>query len=190
MRSKSSKTEAPADQLPQHVTVGRIVRPHGVRGEVVVEVLSDNPRRFSPGTEMDGVDTTGQRRRLTVEASAPGAKGTRVRFEGVADRDGAEGLRGLTLEIARGRVPAASGGRHYYFELVGCLCVDTDGAELGRVDDLVESGGGLLLRIDRGGGKGLLIPYAESYLAAVDVCARRIVCRLPEGFIETCTFRS
>ena len=118
--SSSSKTDAPA--LPESVQVGEILRPHGVRGEVAVFATSDTPDRFAVGAELrlvlGGAPRTGARR--DGARAAPGPAGDR--FEGVADRDGAEALRGGGLEVDRSRVPAPPAGTFYHFELIGCRC--------------------------------------------------------------------
>jgi 16S rRNA processing protein RimM len=195
MSSKSSKTtEAFRDDLPdrpERVAVGRVLRPHGLKGEVVVEVLSDVPGRLDPGERLLASRPGGKEsppRTLTVASSQPHKTGARVRFEGITDVDGAEALRNLTLEVERSQVPPAEPGTYYYFELLGCRCFD-GGEDLGEVVDLVEDGGGLLL-IVAGDVGNVPVPFVERFLRGVDVAAKRIDLELPPGLLETCASRS
>jgi 16S rRNA processing protein RimM len=196
MSSKSSKTtearEEPArrDDLPESVTVGRVLRPHGVRGEVVVEVLSDVPDRFARGSRMLGIREGWPPVPLRVAAGRVHKSGAVVRFEGCEDRDRAEELRDLWLEVPRSEVPAAEPGTYYEYELIGCLC-RVGGEELGRVVEVVEDGGGLLLIVEDGeGGRRIPVPFVREFLREVDVAGARIELELPPGLVETCASRS
>lgn len=189
MPSSSSKAEA-LRNLPEQVLVGIVLRPHGVRGAVVVEPLSSVRERFSPGSELDLAPRDGARRPVRVADSSPAAGGVRVRFEGVATREEAEGLRGARLEVAAGAVPVPPAGAFYLFELVGCRCVDRRSGELGTVADVVEGGGGWLIVVEREGGGRLPLPFVERYVTRVDRGAGRIEWDLPEGLIEACESRS
>jgi 16S rRNA processing protein RimM len=194
MSSKSSKTEGAAvssrerEDLPETVTVGRVLRPHGVRGEVVVEVLSDVPARFQKGSRVMGVREGAPPLPLTVAAGRVHKTGAVVRFEGYDDRDRAGELRGLDLEIPRSEVPKAEPGTYYQFELLGCLCRD-HGAELGRVAEVVEDGGGVMLIVE-GEGRRVPVPFVKEFLRRVDVAAGTIDLDLPEGLLETCASTS
>ena len=195
MSSKSSKTEGPEgasparNDLPERVAVGRILRPHGVRGEVVVEVLSDVPDRFRKGSRLLGVRegaATGATPETTliVATSRPHKTGAVVRFEGFADPEEAAVLRGLDLEVPRAEVPKAPSGTYYQYELLGCLCRDGE-VELGRVVEVVEDGGGLML-IVAGEGRRVPVPFVKEFLRRVDVAAGEIDLSLPPGFLEIC----
>ena len=194
MSSKSSKTESPSealprrDDLPETVAVGRVLRPHGVRGEVVVEVLSDVPGRFRKGSRLTGVREGEPPLPLVVAAGRVTKNGAVVRFEGYGDRDRAGELRGLDLEIPRSQVPAAPPGTFYQYELLGCLC-SNDGEELGRVVEVVEDGGGELLIVE-GEGRRVPVPFVKEFLREVDVAAGRIELALPPGLLEACASRS
>jgi 16S rRNA processing protein RimM len=200
MSSKSSKTETGGDSaaavtrrddLPETITVGRVLRPQGVRGEVVVEVLSDVPERFAPGSRLLAVrEGKPAIPAISVEvaASRPHKSGAVVRFAGSEDRDQAEELRGLWLEIPRSQVPPAEPGTYYHYELLGCLC-RVSGEELGRVAEVVEDGGGLLLIVE-GEGRRIPVPFVREFLREVDVAAARIDLELPPGLVETCASRS
>ncbi|HEY0557029.1 MAG TPA: ribosome maturation factor RimM [Thermoanaerobaculia bacterium] len=200
MSSKSSKTEGPEgagaarNDLPETVAVGRVLRPHGVRGEVVVEVLSDVPDRFRKGSRLLGVREGAPSTRTTpataliVASSRPHKSGAVVRFEGYADPDQAAVLRGLDLEVPRAEVPKAPAGTYYQYELLGCLCRD-GGDELGRVVEVVEDGGGLML-IVAGEGRRVPVPFVKEFLRRVDVEVGEIDLALPPGFLEVCASES
>jgi 16S rRNA processing protein RimM len=194
MSSKSSKTESPSatpprrDDLPETVAVGRVLRSHGVRGEVVVEVLSDVPGRFEKGSRLTGVRKGEPPMPLVIAASRAHKSGAVVRFEGFEDRDRAEELRGLDLEVLRAEVPEAPPGTYYQYELLGCLCRN-DGEELGRVVEVLEDGGGVLLIVE-GEGRRVPVPFVKEFLRAVDVAAGRIDLALPPGLLAVCASRS
>jgi 16S rRNA processing protein RimM len=189
MSSKSSKTEATAgDGAPETVTVGRILRPHGVRGEVKVEVLSDVPGRFAPGSSLLLVRKGAAPVERTVERSRTMRGFVVLTLDGVADREGAEALRDGWLEVPRAAVPEAPEGAYYQYELVGCRCTNGD-EELGIVVEVIEDGGGLLLIVE-GGGRRVPIPFVSGFLRQVNVAERTIAFELPEGLIEACASRS
>lgn len=195
MSSRSSKTDRGQTRadLPERVTVGRVLRPHGLRGDVVVEVLSDVPERLAPGSRLAAVaDTEAQAApaiELEVAASRAHGAGRLLRFAGRADRDAVEELRGLWLTVERAAVPAPPEGTYYHYQLVGCRVRDAEAGELGEVVDLVEDGGGLLLLVSDGA-RQVPVPFVESFLAEVDVAGGRIELALPPGFLEACASRS
>ncbi len=188
MTSTSSKTDpAPA---PDRVLVGLLVRPHGVRGEAMVELHTERPERFTAGRELWLSPRRGESRRVRVAASRPHRQGLLVAFEGIADRDAVEALRGAELEIDRAEVGAPPAGRWWAFDLVGCRASDRLAGDLGEVVDLVEDGGGWLVLVARPSGATLALPFVEAYLVEVDVGAKRLAWNLPEGLIELCESRS
>jgi 16S rRNA processing protein RimM len=185
MTSKSSTTE-PSDA--EDVLVGLIHKPHGLRGEVAVEVLSDVPGRFAVGADLMLTVPGVPRRAVRVRSVRPQGRGMLVAFEGVATRDAAETLREGRLEIERARVPPREGDEFYHFELAGCRCYDR-GRDLGEVTGVLEDGGGALLAVVDGE-VSLLIPFVKEFLAEVDIARRRIDLELPEGLVDACTSRS
>ncbi len=189
MPSKSSTTES-ATSLPGRINVGLVVRPHGIRGEVLVEAWSERPERFASGSVLGAVAPDGSARTLEVVEAHAHRGGLRVRFSGFADRDAAEALRGYRLDIDRAEVPEPPPGAFYVFELVGCRCHDRCLGDLGEVVDLTEQGGGSLIEVRREDGRLLLLPFVEDFLVGVDRAARTIEWRLPEGLVEACASRS
>ena len=187
MSSKSSRTKTEPGtraDLPERVVVGRILRPVGVRGEVVVQVLSDVPGRLAPGSSVAGTREGKPSVTLVVETYREHKSGAVVRFEGYDDRDRAEELRDLLLDVDRSEVPAAPEGTYYWYQLLGCRC-ETGGEDLGEVVDLLEDGGGLLLVVSDGE-REIPIPFVQSFLKSVDVERGHIELELPEGLLEAC----
>ncbi|HEX4952420.1 MAG TPA: ribosome maturation factor RimM [Thermoanaerobaculia bacterium] len=188
MRSTGSKSST-SSRAPETVLVGRIRRAHGIRGEVVIEVLSDVPGRFAPGSRLLASRPGQPPRSLTVLRCRPHQGVVLVTFEGVEDRTGAEALAGRELAVAASEVPPAAEGEYFYFQLIGCRCSDRGAGELGEVVDVLEDGGGLLLIVE--GPEGTLpIPFVRSFLKRVDVEEGVIELELPPGLVETCASRS
>ena len=212
MSSTSSKTEAqekrrdaPPEapetpetpeipEIPETVAVGRILRPHGIQGELVVQVLSDVPDRLAPGRRLlltrdrPPGGPAHPARTVVVKTGRPHKTGALVRLEGIEDRDQAEELRGAWLEVLQSEVPEPPAGTYYHYPLLGCSCFDGD-TELGEVVELLEDGGGLLLIVSDGQ-RRLPIPFVKGFLKTVDVAAKKIVLELPPGLVETCASRS
>ncbi len=184
-------TSASDDGNPiDRVLVGLITRPHGIRGEVKVEVWSDVPKRFDPGRELLLAAEGRSARRVRIANSRPTRGGAVVRFEGCQTREQAELLRGGRLQIPRSEVPPAPAGLYYHFDLVGCRCIDADRGDLGEVTAVVEDGGGVLLEVATEAGRTLPVPFVEAFLESVDVAGKEIRLHLPPGLVETCASRS
>lgn len=162
-----------------------MVKPHGLHGAVVVEVLTDVEERFQPGVVLQVRSSRGGCRKMRI-ASARAHRGRMlVELDGVGDRDAAEALRGCDLEVEGREVRPAPEGAFYHFELVDCVCRDRRHGELGRVVDVVEDGGGLLLIVSDGT-RRLPIPFVAEFLDSVDVEGGTIAVDLPAGLLETC----
>lgn len=200
MSSRSSK-KTTSDQT---VEVGRVHAAHGVRGEVSVEPYSEVEGRFAPGARLRparpestaGTAGAAGARVLTVETVRPHKGRLLVRFEGVADRDAAEALRGTVLEVSRDEVPEPPEDTWYHFQLVGCRCHDAREGDLGEVVGVTEDGGGVLLDV-RDGSRRLLIPFVRAMVKSVEPAGAdaaagggRIELELPEGLVEACASKS
>lgn len=171
------------------IAVGRVLRPHGLKGEVVVEVLSDRPERFAPGAVLTLVRAGRAPEQASVVAARPHPSGLRVTLSGHRDRDAADTLRGAFLEVPSAGLAPAPPGAFYPHDLIGYACRDRCEGDLGVIRDVVADGGGMLLVIE-GAGRELLVPFVESFVTAADRAARRLDLDLPEGLVETCASRS
>jgi 16S rRNA processing protein RimM len=158
---------------PATVVVGRIVKPHGIRGEVVVEVRSDNPDRYAEGSVLFLEDGRG----LTVAATRPHAGRLLVTFDGVADRTAAEALRGAVLVVPESMLPELPEGEWWAHRLEGCEVVTESGRSLGTLTEVIANPANDIWVVVDDAGRETLLPALKHLLLDVDVQAKRIVVR-------------
>jgi 16S rRNA processing protein RimM len=165
------------------VLVGRVIRPQGNRGEVVVAPETDRPeQRFKVGAPVTAVHH-GRTRTLTVRESREHDGRWVVGFDGVASIDDAEALRGAALVIEAAALPALAAGRYYIHDLGGCTVETTAGARVGVVEKVDTSVGTTALVVRTGRGE-VMVPFAEEICRVVDVAGKRIVIDPPEGLLD------
>ena len=162
------------------VVVGRIGKPHGIRGEVTLDVRTDEPdRRFAPGTTLRAEAPAGADRRpasLTVAGARWHQSTLLVTFEELADRNAAEAARGTVLHATIGPDDMPEDPDEYYdHQLVGLDVVDLDGTHLGQVKALVHGSAQDLLTVRTPDGRDTLVPFVSALVPEVDLDAGRIV---------------
>lgn len=171
--------------------VGRVRRPHGVRGELVIEALTDSPeavfaagRRVFAGTR-DGKVASGEPE-LRVQRSQPFKDGWIVAFEGVADREGAALWRDCCLLVPEGEVRPPGEEEVYVHDLVGMRVVlARDGVEIGTVREVLELPQGLVLDVTRPAGrKSALLPFDDHTVTEVDTDEHVIRVDPAEGLLD------
>jgi 16S rRNA processing protein RimM len=165
------------------VLVGIVARPHGLRGQVVVNSETDfADERFAPGATVLAV-VDGRLAPLTVSSLRFHQGRPIVAFDGRTSIEAVERLAGAALWIREAERPPLEPGRFYHSDLVGCRVETTAGAAVGAVVRVADEGGGPLLVIDAGG-EEVLAPLSEAICRTIDVAARRIVIDPPEGLLE------
>ncbi|MEU0518667.1 ribosome maturation factor RimM [Streptosporangium sp. NPDC006007] len=164
------------------LVVGRIGRPHGLRGDVSVEVRTDDPEeRFTPGSAL-----------ATNPASAgPLVVGSRrwhsgvllVRFEGVDDRDRAEALRGVMLVIDSADIPPPEDPDEFYdHQLIGLTVLTPEGERVGEVSDVLHHGQDLLV-VRRPAGEAY-VPFVKALVPVIDLDGGTLVVDAPAGLLD------
>jgi 16S rRNA processing protein RimM len=177
---------------PTYLIVGRVRKAHGIRGEVVVEAITDAPdavfapgRRVLAGTASGDISTA--RQELHIRSVRPFNEGILVGFDEVPERNAAELWRGRYLLLPTDEVPPPADDEVYLHDLVG-MRVDLESGEVvGVVEELYELPQGLALDIRRTeprDGETILLLYDENTIASVDQDARVIVVTPPEGLLE------
>lgn len=165
------------------VTVGRIGRPHGVRGAVVVGVRTDEPElRFAKGSRLD-TDPSGAGP-LVVAATRWHSGELLVRFEGIADRDAAKELSGTWLLVDSATIaPPDDPDEFNDADLVGLSVRTAGGAAVGTVDDVLHPAQDVLV-IKAVDGREILIPFVKAIVPEVAVEAGYLVIDPPEGLLD------
>jgi 16S rRNA processing protein RimM len=186
------------------LVVGQIGKPHGIRGEVSVTVRTDEPEeRFTAGSVFT-TEVPRDRRVTTGPASAvaPGVaykipetlvldsirwhQGRGIaQFEGVLDRNGAEALRGVLLQVdSEDLTPPEDPDEFHDHQLVGLRVESLDGAGLGTVARIEHAPASDLIVLDKTAGGTALIPFVSRIVPEVDIKGGRVVVDLPEGLLD------
>jgi 16S rRNA processing protein RimM len=167
------------------LVVGRIGRAHGIRGEVSVQVRTDDPgRRFAPGSVL--ATDPAERGPLTVGSVRWHLGRLLVRFDGLADRTGAEELAGTLLLVDSADVGAPEDPDEFNdHDLIGLAAVTRAGEPVGTVSDVLHHGQDLLVITPAGGsGEATLVPFVQAIVPEVDLAAGRLILDPPPGLLD------
>ena len=169
-------------QPPDHwVAVGRLGRPHGIKGELTVEVRTDDPdRRFAVGTPL--LRATGGP--LVVSRLHWHSGRLLVGIEGIADRNAAETLRDTVVHADTTLDPELGEDDFYDHQLIGLRVELDDGTLVGVVADVLHPPGADLLAVTRDGLDEVLIPFVRALVPTVDRSAGRVVLIPPPGLLD------
>jgi 16S rRNA processing protein RimM len=167
------------------ITLARVVKTQGRRGEVAAEIHSDVPERFAAGMKLFALPkSVDSRRELEIEDLWPHKGLLVLKFRGVDSMSDAELLVGSELQVPGAERSQLEPGWNYISDLIGCSVLDR-AREIGRIED-VQFGAGEapLLVIADAAGKKFEVPFAQAYLDGVDVGQRQVRMKLPEGMLE------
>lgn len=172
-----------------YVTLARILRPRGIKGEVSAEVLTDFPERLTKLREVFLTNHQGEVRRTLAKKIWLHQDRAIFHFEGCDSIEAAEKLRGLEVQLPLSHRVVLPKGQYFVTDLIGCEVFDSAPAGAGKallgiVRDVQFTGEGVTgtpnLVVETPGGE-LLIPLAEEICTHIDVAARRVEVALPDG---------
>ncbi|AVH22897.1 ribosome maturation factor RimM [Nocardia cyriacigeorgica] len=170
------------------LVVGRVAKSHGVRGELVVEVRTDEPEeRFAPGSTLRGrLARSKEVREFTVESAREHSGRLLVQLAGVDDRTAADALRGtLFLVDSDDLGPSQDPDEFYDHELEGLRVELADGTVIGTVTEVLHSAAGELLSVRAADdGREILIPFVMAIVPTVSVADGLVVIDPPEGLLD------
>lgn len=162
------------------ISVARIVKTQGNRGEVAAEILTDFPERFqhlsSVALEKQGQPSL----ELKLENHWLHKQRVILKFQGIDAISPAERLVGYDVTIDKSELMALQPGAYYQHDLVGCRIEDKEGVARGNVIEILGGPGNYLLKVSHDTGD-FLVPFAESYFPTIDIQNKVLVCDLPEG---------
>ncbi|QIS05229.1 ribosome maturation factor RimM [Nocardia brasiliensis] len=170
------------------LVVGRVAKSHGVRGELVVEIRTDEPEaRFAPGSTLRGrLARSKDIREFTVESAREHSGRLLVFLAGVTGREAADALRGMLFVVDSADLPPSADPDEYYdHELEGLTVRLTDDTVVGTVREVLHSAAGELLSVRAAAdGREILIPFVTAIVPTVSLADRLIVIDPPEGLLD------
>ena len=167
----------------EFITLARVVKTQGRRGEVAVELHSSIPDRFKPGLRLLALTPNDTRRELAIEEVWPHKGHLVLKFAEVDSISDAETLVGSELQVPRDERAALDPGWNYISDLVGCVVFDGD-REIGKIEGIEFGAGEAPLMIVGQGNRRHEIPYAEAYLKGLDLEHKQLHLQLAEGMLE------
>jgi 16S rRNA processing protein RimM len=165
------------------VTIGKIERPFGVKGEVKVRSLSDVPGRFDHLEKISVVVSEGRTIEVRVTHVRPAGSTFIMGLEGITSPEEAGAFRGGLIQVPRTTTPAPTDDTYYECDLIGMTVESEAGEELGTIESIWPVPGSHVLAV-RKGSQEVLIPAAKDLITKVDVAGRRMTVHAIEGLIE------
>ncbi len=156
-------------------TIGHIVAPHGVRGDVRIYPDTDFPERFleMKYAYIDGV-------KYAVKEARFHKRVVLVKFDGIDDRNGAASLVKKEIQIPRTELMPLAEGQYYIFDIIGCSVFDKSGNLLGEVTDVLKTGSNDVYVVTGEDGNEVLLAVIPDVILSVDVGAKKIIADPPE----------
>jgi 16S rRNA processing protein RimM len=179
--SKAGTPGSPTSGEPVYLAVGKIRRPHGLQGDLLMEVYTDFPERLTPGTRL----YVGERHEPLKVARVRGHNdGLVIGFRGVNSSEAAGKYRNMLVSVLAQDRPPLPSGEYYHHQLVG-LRVETDvGETLGTLTEVLITGANDVYVVDDGAGHELLLPAIDSVVLGVDLDHDVIKVHLIAGLVE------
>jgi 16S rRNA processing protein RimM len=162
---------------PQFIPIARVLAPWGVHGEVKVESLTDFSERF-----MCGETVYLQELPVTIESVKSRGNLFILKISTIDNRDKAEEIRGLFLEIPFAELHSLSEGEYYRFQVLGLEVLNTEGNPLGQVSDVIPTGSNDVYEVSSDKGK-FLIPATDEVIKSIDIDKGCMVIELMEGLV-------
>lgn len=159
------------------LTLGRVGRPHGIRGWVLVRSYTDPLESLLDHDDWLLLAPHGATKTLKLIEGAAYREGLRVRLEGIEDRNAAQALSGWQVQIARDRLPPLQEGEHYRDDLLGFEVRNVEGVLLGRLDYFVDLPAGAAMVVK--GEREHWVPTARQHMLKVDAGMRSILVDWP-----------
>ncbi len=174
---QSNKTGSPAPGEPDFVIVGQLRKPHGVKGEILMETLTDFPQRLRAGKT---VYLGENHEPIEIKTRRAVAKGLLLSFDGYDDCDKVAVLTNKGVFVRTDSLPPLPEGEYYHHQLIGLSVVDEAGVNLGQVVEIIETGANDVYVVRSAEGKEILLPVIPEVILRIDLAAASMQVRLPE----------
>jgi len=169
------------------LVIGRVVKTHGIRGEVVVDIRTDEPDlRFAPGSTLTGRrPRSAETATYTVESVRPHSGRLLIRLDGIADRAAADALRGTLFVVDSATLPPSEDPDEFYdHELEGLRVRTVAGDDVGVIAEVLHSAAGELLAVRTPEGREVLVPFVRDIVPEVALADGIVTIDPPEGLLD------
>lgn len=170
-------------EVERFISVGRIVRPHGIRGEVKVAPLTDRPEQFKKFRSIYLERKGGNGEWVEVEKGRVQGNRVILKLSGISGREEAESLRGVLLKVRGDVCPLLPEGSYHVFDLIGLEVKTAEGEKIGSVVDVLQGPAQDVYVIDAGG-REVLIPGVKAFVKRVDIQGGVMVIEPIEGLLD------
>ena len=158
------------------ISIGQVVAPHGVRGDVRVAILSDFPDRFLTLKTVFLEDNT----KLTVESARFHKQFVLLKFRGLDTMTDVERLKGKLIQVTREDAVVLPEGHYYFFDIIGLEVYTVAGEQLGTITDILQTGSNDVYVAELPGQKPVLIPALKQVVRHIDIPGKKMVVQLQE----------
>jgi 16S rRNA processing protein RimM len=163
------------------LAVGFLRHPHGVRGEMLMDIHTDFPHRLTPGSE---VFVGESHRPMILAGKRLHNEGLIVSFKDMNSREQAGALRNEWVYVRSSDRPPLPEGQYYFHQLVGLAVLDENAESLGQLTEILETGANHVYVVTREDGSELLVPAIPAVILEVNLDARLLRVRLPAGLVD------
>lgn len=173
---QTQKSGSPQSGGPVFLIIGKLQRTHGVKGEIIMEVLTDFPEKIMPGNI---VYIGSKQQAYEVNSVRSAADKLLISFKGFTDCDQVSILRNQTVSIKTEDANQLPEGEFYHHEIIGMTVVEEDGKLVGTIGEILVTGANDVYIITKENGEELLLPAIRDAVRSIDRNSRKMVVRLP-----------
>ncbi len=181
-RNRQNKTSGSQPfREPEFVQVGYLHKAHGLKGEMVMSVMTDFPERLQLGSDV--FLREGEYQAYTIASLRHHSRGRLIRFEGFIVREELDKLRNNEVYIHIDEIPPLEEGEYYLHQFIGLSVLTDDGKELGTIIDIIETGANNVFVVRGTEGKEILIPDIDEVILKVDIEDQKLIVHILDGLL-------
>ena len=166
---------------PVYLAVGLLRKPHGLRGDLLLEIYTDFPERLKPGTKIFAGD---KHQPLKITRRRPHNDGMILGFEGISTPEEAGKYRATVVYVPSADRPTLPEGQYYHHEIVGLTVIDEAGTTLGELSEIIITGANDVYVVTPAQGKDILLPALKEVILGVDLSAKTMRVHLLPGLLD------
>jgi 16S rRNA processing protein RimM len=178
--ANAGNTGSPTTGEPVYLAVGLLRRPHGVHGDMLMEIYTDFPERLNVGTNLYAGD---EHIVLTIARKRPHNDGLLLGFKGIDTPEAVGRYRNMVLYVPTADRPSLPDGEYYYHQLLGLNVVSDDGKQLGVLDSIIETGANDVFVVKSPNGNEILLPVIPDVLQEIELEKKTIHVHLLPGLL-------